>query len=337
MPDITIGRLRGGFCVQWNDPETGKRRRYQLKARTREEAEPEARDRYIKECGLRTDPTTADLWGHYVTYLGTRPTATTMRATGKAILPHFGAMMPRHITDDDCLGYAAKRQAAGISVGSIHTELGHLRSCYTWAAKRRMIEYAPHVLRPPKPDSDVEPLSDAEARALIEGCHAPHIRLAVILMLTTAGRVGAILDLKWDRVDFDRGTINLRLADGVTRKGRAVLSMNPMSRAALEAAYHARLTEYVIEHGGGRVGCIRTGFKAALARAGIKRRVRIHDLRHTAAVKMLQAGVSMELVSQTLGHSNTEVTRRVYARFAPQDTAGAVVHLNFIDGPKRRA
>ncbi len=33
---------------------------------------------------------------------------------------------------------------------------------------------------------------------------------AILLMLTTAGRVGAILDLTWDRVDFDRAQIDLR-------------------------------------------------------------------------------------------------------------------------------
>lgn len=67
----------------------------------------------------------------------------------------------------------------------------------------------------------------------LDACAAPHIRLAVILLLGTAGRAGAILDLTWDRVDFDRGIINLRLADSATRKGRAVVQMNGMTRAAL--------------------------------------------------------------------------------------------------------
>ena len=40
---------------------------------------------------------------------------------------------------------------------------------------------------------------------------------------------------------------------------------------------------------------------------------RIHDLRHTAATLMLAARVSLTNVSKILGHSNPEVTARVYA------------------------
>ncbi|WP_246086302.1 hypothetical protein [Roseinatronobacter monicus] len=44
--------------------------------------------------------------------------------------------------------------------------------------------------------------------------------------------------------------INLRLPDDVTRKGRAVVPMNRMLRAALEEAYRARLSDYVVEYAG---------------------------------------------------------------------------------------
>ncbi|WP_244504630.1 tyrosine-type recombinase/integrase [Jannaschia faecimaris] len=152
--------------------------------------------------------------------------------------------------------------------------------------------------------------------------------------LTTAARIGAILDLTWGRIDFERGNINLRLPDGVTRKGRAVVAMNRMARAALEAAYQARLSDYVIEFGGKPVGSIRTGFNAAVRRAGIGRAVGVHDLRHTAAVKMLSMGIPMEQVSQFLAHSNVQTTRRVYARFAPEHLADAAAVLEFTDTPR---
>lgn len=334
MPEITIGRLRGGYCVSWSDPQSGKRRRFQLAARTRKEAEAEGRDRYLKESVGSQDMTTADLWGLYVDHLGTKPTAKTMRFTGKAVLKHFGELFPRQVTDTDCTLYAEARIAGGKSIGTVHTELGHLRSCYRWAAKRHLIPFAPHVAQPPKPDSHVEPLTDAEARDLINACKAPHVRLAVVLLFATAARVGAILDLTWDRVDFDRGVINLRLPDGVTRKGRAVVPMNRMARVALEAAHKARLSDYVIEVGGDAIKSIRTGFAASVARAGIDRRVSIHDIRHTAAVKMLAAGVDIERVAQYLGHSNSSVTRRTYARFLPEHLSDAADILNFMDGPR---
>jgi len=147
-------------------------------------------------------------------------------------------------------------------------------------------------------------------------------------MLGTAGRVGAILDLEWDRVDFERGVINLRLPDSTTRKGRAVVPMNGMTRAALASAKEAALTDYVIEYGGGRVKNIRKGFHNACTRAGLDG-VTIHTLRHSAAVHMVSAGVAMEKVSQYLGHSNVQITAHVYARYAPSHMQDAADVLNF--------
>ena len=324
---LTIGRLRGGFCVIWTDPD-GRRRRYQLSARTAAEAESEARDRYLRETQRAGGVTVMEIWGGYVDHLGDKPTATTMRHTGKAVLAHFGALRPDQITIRDCRDYTAKRTGEGRRLGSIHTELGHLRSALSWAEKCRLIDRAPHIERPPKPASDVRPLGDAQIRALIDGCTAPHIRLAVILLLATGARVGAILDLTWQRVDLDRGVIDLRLPDGVTRKGRAVVPINRMARAALETAQAARLSDHVVEWAGRPVRSIRTGYAAALERAGLKS-VNIHQIRHSVAVRMLSAGQSIEAVAQYLGHSNTAVTFRTYARFLPEHLAGAAEVLNF--------
>lgn len=328
MPGISIGRLRGGFCVYWD--EGGKRRRYQLAARTRAEAEAEGRDRYLKETAGPTGATVAQIWEAYVQHLGEKTTAKTMTYTWKAIQPHFGALRPDQITVEDCRAYRKTRKDDGKAVGTAHTELGHLRSALRWAHKGGMIARVPHIELPPKPDSNVRPLSDADIRALIDGCLAPHIRLAVILLLATGARVSAVLDLTWDRVDFDRGIINLRLPDGVTRKGRAVVPMNRMARAALTAAHEARLTDFVVEWGGKRVKSIRKGYSAALERAGLEN-VTIHQIRHSVAVRMLQAGQPIEVVSQYLGHSNVQITFKTYARFIPEFMADAAEVLEFTE------
>ena len=43
-------------------------------------------------------------------------------------------------------------------------------------------------------------------------------------MLSTAARVTAVLELNWDRVDFDRGQVNLRTGENL-RKGRLIVPM----------------------------------------------------------------------------------------------------------------
>lgn len=270
----------------------------------------------------------AQLWEAYRTDLGDKPTATTMLYTGKAVLKHFGSYTPDQVSKELCEEYARNRMAAGISQGSVWTELGHLQSTMRFAEDIRAIERAPKVWRPSKPQTDKRILNRGEARALIDGAVEPHVRLAVALLLGTAARLGAVLDLTWDRVDFDAGTINLRLDDATTRKGRAFLPMNRTTRPALLAAHEAALSDHVIEYAGKPVRSIRTGFKAAAARAKIGH-VRIHDLRHTAAVTMLSEGVPLEKVSQVLGHSNTAVTFSTYARYLPQHMQDAVDILDF--------
>lgn len=335
MVTLTIGRLRGGYCVHWTGPD-GKRQRYQLAAQSRAEAEAEGRDRYLRETTPGGRLTVATIWTAYLDHLGAKPTAKTMRSTANAVLPVFGALRPDQITIADCRNYLRTRIESGKKIGTVHTELGHLRSALRWAKKLNLIDTLPHIEMPPKPDSDVRPLTDAQIRALLDGCGAPHIRLAVILLLATGGRVGAILDLTWQRVDMERGVIDLRLSDGVTRKGRAVVPMNRMARAALETAHQARLTDHVVEWAGHRVQSIRKGYAAAVKRAGLGA-VNIHQIRHSVAVRMLAGGRSIEEVAQYLGHSNTAITYKTYARFMPEHLADAAEILNFdrFNEPKR--
>lgn len=191
-----------------------------------------------------------------------------------------------------------------------------------------MIPRAPHIERPAKPMPKDRWLSRAEVERLIDAAETPHIRLAILLMLGTAGRAGAILDLTWDRVDFERGQINLRLPDAVTRKGRAIVPMNRGLRAALSSALEAALSDYVVEYAGGRVKSIRRGFDNAVKRAKLDG-VTQHTLRHTAAVHMVSAGQPIEKVAQFLGHSNSSITYSTYARFAPEHLREAAEVLDF--------
>ena len=81
-----------------------------------------------------------------------------------------------------------------------------------------------------------------------------------------------------------------------------------------------------MRYGSKGVSDIKTGFAATVRRSGLKD-VRPHDLRHTAAVWMAEGGIPMSEISQYLGHSNTFVTERVYARYSPEYLRGATSAL----------
>lgn len=326
MREYKLGRLNGRFVVTWE--EGGKRRRFRLDATTGKEAEAEALRLIDKETMPRGKTTVAGYWKAYKEYLGERPTGINMGYMESTVLDHFGAMTPDQITDAICNDFTAKRRAAGKSDGTIHTELGYLRSTLKWAEKRKLLDHAQHIERPTKPNPKERWLTRQEIERLLSVEMQAHVRLAILLMLGTAGRVGAVLDLTWDRVDFDHGWIDLRLDANGPRKGRALVPMNAMLRAALTSAKEAGLSDYVVEWGGGKVASIRKGFMAAAGRAKLPD-VSPHVLRHTAAVHMVAGGIPIWKVSQYLGHSNTAITERVYARFAPEHMADAAEILNF--------
>jgi integrase len=326
MPDFRLGRLNGRYVVSWW--ENGKRRRYRLDATSQADAQREAIDRIRRERDAPSGSTIEALWEAYRREKDGRRVAVAMKHEWKAVGPHFGHLRPDQITTDVCRAYVANRRRLKKHDGTIWTELGHLRTVFVWAHKRRLIEYAPAVERPAKPAPKDRWLTHTEIDRLLAAMMAHHIRLAILLMLSTAARVGAILELRWERVDFERGQVDLRASDIGPRKGRAIVPMNDGLRAALVRAKAAAMTDYVIEWAGENVRSIKTGFNAAVAAAGLKG-VSPHVLRHTAAVHLAAAGVAMERISQYLGHSNTAITARVYARFAPDHLREEAAILDF--------
>ena len=67
---------------------------------------------------------------------------------------------------------------------------------------------------------------------------------------------------------------------------------------------------------------IYTAFKNACERANIKN-LRLHDLRHTTATWMIEAGIDLATVSKILGHSSIQMTMR-YVHPTPENMQRAV-------------
>jgi integrase len=198
-----------------------------------------------------------------------------------------------------------------------------------------MIKDCPYIWRPQKPTPRERFFTKDEISKLLAAAETPpHIQLAMQLLLSTAGRMSAILELTWDRVDFDRRQINLRNEGDNTRKGRAIVPMNDGLYIALQTARHGALSDYVVEWAGGPVRSIRKGLSAVGQRVGIPN-VGAHIFRHTAAVHLAEGGVPMSEIAQFLGHSNTATTERVYARYSPAHLRKAADILDFTTTKKR--
>lgn len=315
--EYRLARHRGKFAVVWY--EEGRRQRRSLG--TMDIAEANVRIIEFKRSHLaatRSGPlTVGEIYERYASNaerLG-RSASVRIRFAWRSLRGCFENLPPSRAITERAEDYFQSR-SSNVSSGTIHLELGYLRAALRNAEKEGWITKTPYIPLPKKPEPKDHRLTREEARRLIDACSPGHIRLFIVLALTTAGRAGAILDLSWDRVDFERRRINLRNPHrSETSKGRALVPMNDTAYRELQQAKQIALTEYVIEYGGKAVKSIKKGFASAVRRAGISK-CSPHDCRKLAARMMIQGGASIEEVAQYLGHSNIMTTRRIYARFS---------------------
>lgn len=175
----------------------------------------------------------------------------------------------------------------------------------------------PLIPRPPKLALRDRPLNSDEAQRILQASEStPHLYIDLLLMFGTAGRSVSVLELKWDKVDFVRGTIDLRVDVTGPRKERAVVPMNPFLPSELLKWKEVSDCDYVVSWRGEPIRSLKVAFQNARKRAGLPD-IRIHDIRHTAAVWMLAAGSSIQRISQYLGHTTLDQTFKVYARYQP--------------------
>lgn len=73
--------------------------------------------------------------------------------------------------------------------------------------------------------------------------------------------------------------------------------------------------------------CINQSLAVVGEQIGLPFSLSMHVARHSFAVFALNKGLSMSVVSRLLGHSSTDVTEKVYARFLPETLSNEVARL----------
>src|SRR5262245_50507655 len=164
--EYRLARHRGKYCVSYID-DTGTRRRPTLGTTDFKRART-AFGVYV--AGLsqaastpRAGSTTDDVFRAYIAdrkVAGRYPEK--MDFNRAAVNPVFGHLLPRSIRREDCLAHIVRRREAGISDGTIWTELTTLRTALNHAVRMGWIEKAPYITAPPKPDPREHHLSRAE-------------------------------------------------------------------------------------------------------------------------------------------------------------------------------
>jgi integrase len=184
-----------------------------------------------------------------------------------------------------------------------------------------------------------EPLTAEEARAFLAATDGHRLSALFERALRTGLRKGELLGLRWEDLDLASGTASIRRTLQRTRTGGLTTlptkTVSSERRIALPTEcvrslkHHRERQDREREVAGGAwkgSGFVFTAPEgsaidpsnltrlfAALCRAAGLRRIRFHDLRHTAATLLLEQGVELVVIKELLGHAHIGVTATVYA------------------------
>jgi integrase len=152
-------------------------------------------------------------------------------------------------------------------------------------------------------------LSLDEEDKLLAACvdERAHLKAILICALDTGMRQGEIFKLTWGQVDLEHRTITISAFNTKTLQQRSV-PVSERLAAELTRLYTTRPHEPA-QSVFGISNNVKRSFAQVKDKAGVKG-LRFHDLRHSAATRLVQFGLSLPEVGRLLGHSQPATTYR---------------------------
>jgi len=166
-----------------------------------------------------------------------------------------------------------------------------------------------YFIKPKKNKTIPEILSIEEVRRLIEVTKNVKHKLIIKLIYGTGLRVSEIINLKKRDLHFDEKLIKINLGKG--KKDRFV-TLPESILAELENFSKIGDSKYLFEsqRGGNLTSkSIQLILSTNAKKAGIKKRVYPHLLRHSFATHLLEAGTDLRIIQKLLGHSDIKTTQ----------------------------
>ena len=282
-----------------------------------------------------------------------RTVSTTRQYMETAIIPGIGAIPAAKLTAADLDRFYRQLLKHGAGHGpyapaTIRRVHGIVRRALTQGVRWGWISNNPATaaspprvsakeLTPPTPEQLVHLFRVADETD-------PTLATFILLAASTGARRGELIALRWSDCDLDRGVLTIErgivLADGElieqgtkTHQNRRV-TLDTDTATALgdhrkraEGAAHSvgsaiTSESFIFSHevdgsAPWRPDSTTRAFRMVCEKAGVSG-VRLHDLRHYVATRLLASGIDVRTVAGRLGHRNPATTLNVYAHFVPE-------------------
>ena len=302
---------------------------------------------------------------HAAPSLSPRTVETTSGYLRQPILPALGALQASRITTADLDRFYRRLHEKGGQNGpyapaTIRRVHGIIRRALSqgvrwgWLSTNPAIDASPPRVRvrhlaPPTPDDLVRLLRLADSRD-------PDLSAFISLAASSGARRGELIALR--RRDVDLSTATITIERGIVIANRELVEQGTKThqarRVALDGATTAVLRShfdrqderallcggtisrgaFVFSHDAEcavpwRPDSTSRAFHNLCREAGVTG-IRLHDLRHYVATRLLSAGIDVRTVAGRLGHRNASTTLNVYAHFVPSSDRGAAEALEVI-------
>lgn len=263
------------------------------------------------------------------------------------IKKHLGARKLNALTPAHVRAFIAKLRGEKTVLGKnlsdryVQNVFETLRSALSSAVREELIgrNVARLVQTPSRGSFDVEPMSEASARAFIARASKDRLCALWLILITTGLRKGEVLGLSWSDVDLETGAFRVKrtvqrvrgqllFGKVKTKKSKRTLYLGQVCIAALkrhreETAKRLKAPfnpaagqpdDLIFVTSSGRVvepRNVNTMLNGLLKDAGLETS-RVHDLRHTAATLLLMDGATIREVMEQLGHASIATTANIY-------------------------
>jgi integrase len=243
----------------------------------------------------------------------------------------------------------------GLSARTVRYTHSVLRSAMRQAIRWRLLLQDPTdgAQVPRLGRREVRVLTAEQSRSFLSAALNTHYGPVFAVALTTGMRPSEYLALKWQDIDWDRGTVSVvrtleraaglwRFAETKRDRSRRIIKLQAWVLEALKDP-QGSATRRIGSRGADAADLIFTTptghpihsdklakrFKAILGHNGLPM-IRLYDLRHTAATLALSAGVPPKVVAEQLGHASAAFTLDVYSHLLPHMQEEAAIKVEQI-------
>jgi len=219
-------------------------------------------------------------------------------------------------TVQDISAFIAAAQASGLAPSTINTKVSLLAGFFEYLREEGVMPQQPVLRRRHRlltPTVLPKPIPDADLTAFFQVIDSVRDRLIFLFMLRCGLRVSEVCALAWDAIDLDAGTVRINRGKGQVDR---IVYLSPDVEQALAVwqAHHPPGVYLFPSPKRHRAHLFRSLINVLmdqyLAAAGLTRHYSPHCLRHTFATHLLNAGVSLEILKELMGHHLISLTLR---------------------------